>query len=67
MLKRVQELKNKAIEGANYYFKISFPNLASEFSEFAKILDEIENVLKENVDFQNLETAPKEDKKNEEV
>ena len=47
MLNRISELKNKATERANYYNKISFPNLASEFTELVNILNEMENIVKE--------------------
>ena len=47
MLERIYELKNKAIERANYYTKIDFPNLAGEFTELVNILNEMENIVKE--------------------
>ena len=43
MFERIHELKNKAIERANYYTKIDFPNLAGEFTELVNILNEMEN------------------------
>lgn len=47
MLEKIAELKNKATERANYYTKISFPNLANEFTELVNILNEMENIVKE--------------------
>lgn len=47
MVERIAELKNKATEKANYYTKISFPNLANEFTELVNILNEMENIVKE--------------------
>jgi hypothetical protein len=47
MLKRINELKNKATERANYYTKIDFPNLANEFTELVNILNEMEAIVKE--------------------
>ena len=47
MKERLIELKNKATERANYYKKISFPNLANEFTELVNILNEMENIVKE--------------------
>ena len=48
MKERLVELKNKATEKANYYSRISFENLANEFTEFANFLNEIENVIEDN-------------------
>ena len=48
MINHINELRNKAIERANYYTKIDFPNLAGEFTELVNILNEIENIVKEN-------------------
>ena len=47
MIKRIMELKNKAIERANYYSRIDFPNLANEFTELVNILNEMEAIVKE--------------------
>lgn len=47
MFDRIHELRNKAIERANYYTKIDFPNLANEFTELVNILNEMENIVKE--------------------
>lgn len=47
MIERINELKNKATERANYYTRLDFPNLAGEFTEFANILNEIEDVVRE--------------------
>lgn len=47
MLEKINELKNKATERANYYTKINFPNLAGEFTELVNILNEMENIVKE--------------------
>ena len=47
MLERIAELKNKATERANYYEKISFPNLANEFTELVNILNEMEDIVRE--------------------
>ena len=47
MINRINELKNKATERANYYTKIDFPNLANEFTELVNILNEMENIVKE--------------------
>jgi len=43
MKERLVELKNKATERANYYAGLGFLRLASEFTEFANFLNEIEN------------------------
>ena len=48
MKERLVELKNKATERANYYSRISFENLANEFTEFANFLNEVEEVVKDN-------------------
>lgn len=48
MKERLVELKNKATEKAQYYSRISFENLANEFTEFANFLNEIENVIENN-------------------
>ena len=47
MINRINELRNKAIERANYYSNIDFPNLANEFTELVNILNEMENIIKE--------------------
>lgn len=47
MIEKINELKNKATERANYYTKIDFPNLAGEFTELVNILNEMENIVKE--------------------
>lgn len=47
MINRIRELKNKAIERANYYTKLDFPKLASDYTEFANILNEMENIVLE--------------------
>ena len=47
MLNRINELKNKATERANYYNKIDFPNLANEFTELVNILNEMEAIVRE--------------------
>lgn len=47
MIEKISALKNKAIERANYYTKIDFPNLANEFMELVNILNEMENIVKE--------------------
>ena len=47
MKERLIELRNKAIERANYYSRIDFPNLANEFTELVNILNEMEDIVKE--------------------
>ena len=47
MLERINALKDKATERANYYSKIDFPNLANEFTELVNILVEMETIVKE--------------------
>lgn len=48
MKERLDQLKNRFTERANYYKKISFEHLANEFTEFVKFLSEIEKVIEEN-------------------
>ena len=48
MIERITQLRNKASERARYYGNISFEILEAEFTEFAKILDEILPIAKEN-------------------
>ena len=47
MINRINELRNKATERADYYTKIDFPNLAGEFTELVNILNEMEDIVKE--------------------
>jgi hypothetical protein len=47
MIEKISALRNKAIERANYYTKIDFPNLANEFTELVNILNEMEAIVKE--------------------
>ena len=64
MIERINALKNKATERANYYTKIDFPNLANEFTELVNILNEMEAIVKEKEELkarvQALEEEPKE-------
>ena len=47
MINRINELKNKASERADYYSRIDFINLANEFTELVNILNGMENIVKE--------------------
>ena len=47
MINRINELRNKAIERANYYSNIDFPNLANEFTNVLNILNEMEIIAKQ--------------------
>ena len=47
MLNRIDELRNKATERAIYYNKISFPNLACEFTQLVNILNEMEAIMRD--------------------
>ena len=47
MIERINALKLKATERADYYSRIDFPNLANEFTELVNILVEIEAIVKE--------------------
>ena len=47
MIERINELKNKATERANYYTRIDFPNLAGEFTELVNILNEMEAIVRQ--------------------
>jgi hypothetical protein len=44
---RINKLKDKAIERANYYTNINFSNLANEFTELVNILNEMEAIVRE--------------------
>ena len=45
-IKRIEELKLKATERANFYSGAGFNRLANEFMEFANFFDEIESALR---------------------
>lgn len=47
MINRIGELRNKATERAIYYNKISFPNLACEFTQLVNILNEMEAIVRD--------------------
>lgn len=47
MLNRIEELRNKATERAQYYAKIDFINLATEFTQLVNILNEMEAIVRE--------------------
>ena len=47
MLNRIDELKNKATERAQYYNRIDFINLAAEFTQLVNILNEMEAIVRE--------------------
>lgn len=47
MLNRIDELRNKATERAQYYNRIDFINLAAEFTQLVNILNEMEAIVRE--------------------
>jgi hypothetical protein len=47
MINRINELRNKATERAEYYASISFINLATEFTQLVNILNEMEAIVRE--------------------
>ena len=47
MINRINELRNKATERAQYYASISFINLAAEFTQLVNILNEMEAIVRE--------------------
>lgn len=47
MINRINELRNKATERAQYYASINFINLATEFTQVVNILNEMEAIVRE--------------------
>jgi uncharacterized coiled-coil DUF342 family protein len=47
MIEKIHELKQKAMDRADYYSRINFPNLANEFTELVNILNEMEAIVTE--------------------
>ena len=47
MLNRIDALRNKATERAQYYNRIDFLNLAAEFTQLVNILNEMEAIVRE--------------------
>ena len=47
MINRINELRNKATERAQYYASISFINLTTEFTQLVNILNEMEAIVRE--------------------
>lgn len=48
MIERIEQLKSIITQRTNYYSNIGFDNLANEYSNLLNILNEIEEIAKEN-------------------
>lgn len=50
MIERIEQLKSIITQRVSYYSNIGFDNLANEFSNLLNILNEIEQIAKENIE-----------------